>query len=100
MNRFLTLAAVASLAALTAWQAGADQAADTPPVAGDPAAGAAAYQADCASCHRTPVRFMRQVPGDDDVARAEWLEAFLPEHYAPDPQTRADIIAWLIAGDY
>ena len=67
------------------------------PLAGDIERGETAYAEDCASCHRTPARFMANVPGEDDDARAAWLEDFLPEHYAPDAQDRADIIAWLLA---
>lgn len=63
---------------------------------GDAARGAEAYVTACADCHRTPARFMARVPGDDAAARAAWLEAFLPDHYAPDEQARADIIVWLL----
>ena len=66
-------------------------------ILGDIERGEMAYAEDCASCHRTPARFMANVPGEDDAARAEWLEEFLPDHYAPDAQARADIIAWLLA---
>ncbi|MCC5986474.1 MAG: hypothetical protein JJT95_02255 [Pararhodobacter sp.] len=66
-------------------------------ILGDVERGEMAYAEDCASCHRTPARFMANVPGEYDAARAEWLEEFLPEHYAPDAQARADIIAWLLA---
>lgn len=65
--------------------------------AGDAVRGEVAYAEDCASCHRTPARFMANVPGQDAAARATWLEDFLPDHYAPDAQTRADIVAWLLA---
>jgi len=63
---------------------------------GDVARGDAAYAADCAECHAAPARIMRRVPGDDDAGRAAWLEDFLPEHFAPDPQVRADIIAYML----
>lgn len=71
--------------------------ADEAPLPGDVARGEVAYAEACADCHRTPTRFMARVPGDDDAARAAWLEAFLPDHYAPDAQARADMIAWLLA---
>lgn len=64
---------------------------------GDVERGALAYVADCAECHRTPARFMARVEGADAAAKAATLDAFLPDHYAPDDQTRADIIAWLLA---
>ncbi|WP_114967180.1 hypothetical protein [Alkalilacustris brevis] len=59
--------------------------------------GEAGYAADCAECHASAARITRRVPGDDDEARAEWLEEFLPEHFAPDAQVRRDIIAYMLA---
>ena len=97
----LSLAVAAALLLLVSSLANAasDQAeaGDAAMLEGDIERGEVAYAEDCASCHRTPARFMANVPGDDNAARAEWLEDFLPEHYAPDEQTRADIIAWLLA---
>ncbi len=78
-------------------QDAADATEEAMPLEGDIARGETAYAEDCASCHRSPARFMANVPGEDDAARAAWLEDFLPEHYAPDAQDRADIIAWLLA---
>lgn len=105
MNGFqtpaLTLAAAAAALFLAPAIASAysDRAApgEAAMIEGDVARGEVAYAEDCASCHRTPARFMANVPGDDAAARAEWLEDFLPDHYAPDAQARADIIAWLLA---
>ncbi len=59
------------------------------------ALGEAAYAADCASCHRTPARFMRRYLDMPPPERAATLDRFLPEHYAPDAERRAAIIAWL-----
>ena len=78
-------------------QDAADEMEAVMPLEGDIERGETAYAEDCASCHRSPARFMANVPGEDDAARAAWLEDFLPEHYAPDAQDRADIIAWLLA---
>lgn len=61
------------------------------------AAGEAAYAADCASCHRTPARVMRRFLEMPPAERAAALERFLPDHYAPDAERRAAIIAWLMA---
>jgi mono/diheme cytochrome c family protein len=60
------------------------------------ALGEAAYAADCASCHRTPARFMRRYLDIPPPERAATLERFLPDHYAPDAGRRAAIIAWLM----
>lgn len=95
----LTTAAAALLLALVPANAYSDRAEpqEAGMIEGDIERGEGAYAEDCASCHRSPARFMANVPGDDDAARADWLEDFLPDHYAPDDQARADIIAWLLA---
>ena len=64
---------------------------------GDAVRGETAYAENCASCHADPARIMRRVAGDDDAAKAEGLDDFLGEHYAEDPQDRADIIAFLLS---
>ncbi|MCC7427858.1 MAG: hypothetical protein IT557_13200 [Alphaproteobacteria bacterium] len=58
-------------------------------------AGEAAYQELCASCHRTPARFMRRYQSMTSEARRAELERFLPRHYAPDEARRRAIIDWL-----
>lgn len=60
------------------------------------AAGEAAYAADCASCHRTPARVLRRYLDMPPQERAAALDRFLPDHFAPDAERRAAIIAWLI----
>jgi len=64
---------------------------------GDIERGAESYGADCAECHATPARIVQRVPGDDDAARADWLEDFLPRHFAPDARTRRDIIDYMLS---
>jgi len=64
---------------------------------GDAERGEAAYEANCASCHANAARILTRVEGADDEARAEALEAFLPDHYAEDDQDRADIIAYMLS---
>ncbi len=64
---------------------------------GDAERGEAAYEANCASCHANAARILTRVEGEDDEARAEALEAFLPDHYAEDDQDRADIIAYMLS---
>ena len=64
---------------------------------GDAVRGETAYAENCASCHADPARIMRRVSGDDDAAKAEGLDDFLGEHYAEDPEDRADIIAYLLS---
>lgn len=65
--------------------------------AGDATRGADAYDESCAVCHASPSVILRGVPGDDPETRAEWLDLFLTDHYAPDDERRQDIIAWLMA---
>lgn len=60
------------------------------------ASGETAYGADCASCHRTPARFMRRYLDMPAQARATALDRFLLDHHAPDAERRAAIIAWLM----
>ena len=60
------------------------------------ALGQAAYAEDCASCHRTPARFMRRYLDMPLPERIATLDRFLPDHYAPDAERRAAIIAWLV----
>lgn len=59
--------------------------------------GEAAYAESCAACHRTPARFMRRYTDKPSAQRQAELDKFLTGHYAPDPATRAAIIAWLEA---
>lgn len=66
----------------------------TPSVA-DP--GEAAYQEACASCHRTPARFMRRYADMLQAERQRALDEFLKVHHAQDAEKRATIIAWLEA---
>lgn len=69
----------------------------TPALAqGDAARGEAMYQTACAECHRNAERIASRVEGATEAERATAFEAFLPEHYAPDPAVRADIIAYLL----
>lgn len=65
------------------------------PAAADP--GETAYQQDCASCHRTPARFMRRYLDLSREHRHAALDSFLKTHYAEDDARRAAIIAWLEA---
>ena len=97
LSAFPILAAGALAFFIAPFAASADSPAEM--LEGDVARGEVAYAEDCASCHRSPARFMANVPGEDDAARAAWLEDFLPEHYAPDAQARADIIAWLLVDE-
>jgi len=60
-------------------------------------AGAAAYAEACASCHRTPARFMRRHLDKTPAQRQTHFDEFLTKHHAPAPATRAAIIAWLEA---
>jgi cytochrome c5 len=59
--------------------------------------GETAYQEACASCHRTPARFMRRFVDLAQADRQAALDAFLRTHYAEDDAKRAAIIAWLEA---
>ncbi|WP_333670240.1 hypothetical protein [Elioraea tepidiphila] len=65
------------------------------PRATDP--GETAYQEACASCHRTPTRFMRRFVDLAQADRQAALDDFLKTHYAEDAGKRAAIIAWLEA---
>lgn len=65
------------------------------PTAADP--GEAAYREACASCHRTPARFMRRFVDLPPTDRQRALDEFLKAHYAEDDAKRAAIIAWLEA---
>lgn len=64
---------------------------------GDAERGETAYEANCASCHANAARILTRVEGEDDEARTETLQAFLPDHYAEDDQERADIIAYMLS---
>jgi mono/diheme cytochrome c family protein len=64
---------------------------------GDVARGEAAYEHNCASCHANAARIMGRVAGATDEEKAARLEAFLPDHYAEDPQERAEIIAYMLS---
>jgi len=70
----------------------------SPAMAADPqvARGEAAYGADCASCHRTPSRFMRRYLDMAPQERAQSLDRFLAGHHAPDAERRTAIVAWLM----
>jgi mono/diheme cytochrome c family protein len=59
--------------------------------------GETAYAESCAACHRTPARFMRRYTDKAPAQRQAELDKFLVGHHAPDPATRAAIIAWLEA---
>lgn len=59
--------------------------------------GETAYQEACASCHRTPTRFMRRFIDLSQAERQAALDDFLKTHYAEDDAKRAAIIAWLEA---
>ena len=65
--------------------------------AGDAERGAAAYASDCASCHGDAAAIAASVKGSTDEETGAKLESFLTRHFAPDADTRADIIAHLIA---
>ncbi|TQF76771.1 hypothetical protein FK498_16030 [Elioraea sp. Yellowstone] len=65
------------------------------PAAADP--GETAYREACASCHRTPARFMRRFIDLSPADRKAALDDFLKTHYAEDDAKRAAIIAWLEA---
>ena len=64
-------------------------------IVGDIERGMDAYDASCVECHARPARLMRGVSGDE-AEQTEWLDAFLVDHYAPNDQDRADIIAYLL----
>ncbi|WP_439580482.1 hypothetical protein [Elioraea sp.] len=57
--------------------------------------GETAYQEACASCHRTPARFMRRFVDLPQADRQAALDDFLKTHSAEDDAKRAAIIAWL-----
>jgi len=67
------------------------------PAAAQTPEGEAAYNEACASCHRTPARFMRRYLDMTPEQRRAELDRFLTGHYAPDAAKRAAIIAWLEA---
>lgn len=69
----------------------------SPATAAAQPAGEAAYQEACASCHRTPARFMRRYLDLAAAERQTQLDRFLAGHHAEDAQKRAAIIAWLEA---
>ncbi len=66
-------------------------------LAADVEMGAEGYAQDCSGCHATPARIMRGVEGDTPEEQALWLEGFLPDHYAPEAEMRAAIIAYMLA---
>jgi cytochrome c553 len=68
-----------------------------PPARAQAPDGEAAYREACASCHRTPVRFMRRYLDMTPAQRQAELDRFLAGHYAPDAAQRGAIIAWLEA---
>lgn len=69
----------------------------SPPAAAQAQDGASAYAEACASCHRTPARFMRRYLDMAPAQRQAELDRSLPGHYAPDAAKRGAIIAWLEA---
>jgi hypothetical protein len=64
---------------------------------GDQADGEDAYAASCARCHASVARTLRRIGGGTSEEKAERLDVFLADHYAPDATTRADLIAFLLA---
>lgn len=66
-----------------------------PAVAADLSAGAQAWAANCAKCHRDPARIASAIPTAGDATGAARLDRFLADHHAKDPATRATILAWL-----
>lgn len=82
-----TAATIAAAALFMAW--------GTAPAAAQPS-GEAAYAEACASCHRTPARFMRRYVDMPEAQRRTELDRVLTDHYAPDPAMRAAIVAWLV----
>jgi len=71
--------------------------ANAPPAVAQAVDGAAAYAEACASCHRTPARFMCRYLDMTPEQRQAELDRFLTGHYAPDATRRGAIIAWLEA---
>lgn len=67
------------------------------PSAAEPDAGAAAWAANCAKCHRTPSRILYAVPDTTGAGASARLDRFLAQHHATDEAERAAIIAWLQA---
>jgi mono/diheme cytochrome c family protein len=94
---FKSISAAALLLAAATLSGPAALAAGESEANGDVARGEIAYEANCSSCHANPGRLMRRVPGADDAEKAARLEAFLPDHYAEDPQERAEIIAYMLS---
>jgi len=88
-------AAVVALLAVSMLTPVTTQAMGQQPRATDP--GETAYQEACASCHRTPTRFMRRYLDLSQADRQAALDDFLKTHYAEDNAKRAAIIAWLEA---
>lgn len=66
-----------------------------PAIDPDLARGEAVYGEACAVCHGSTARLARRLPRTDQ-AEAK-LDAFLAGHYAPEPQARADLIAYLLS---
>ena len=64
---------------------------------GDAGAGADLYEADCAECHEVAADVAAAVPGDGAADRSGFLDGFLAQHFAPDDQNRADLIAYLLS---
>lgn len=85
----------ASIVAAMAMAAAVSMAWGSAPALAQPS-GEAAYAEACASCHRTPSRFMRRYLDMPEAQRRTELDRVLTDHYAPDPATRAAIVAWLV----
>lgn len=61
------------------------------------ALGARVFDERCAVCHTDPTAVLDLVPVGARAARQEWLDAFLPDHYASEDEIRRSIIRWLLA---
>jgi mono/diheme cytochrome c family protein len=67
-----------------------------PPIRGDHVAGETSFAQQCARCHQNAAALAAVVPGADAEAKAAFLGNFLAHHFAPEPQERADIVAYLL----
>jgi len=61
------------------------------------AAGESAFAAGCVACHGSVSRLVRRLASQTPEERRAFLDGFLPDHYAPDADMRAAIIAYLLA---
>jgi len=60
------------------------------------AAGAPAFEAECASCHPRASTLARRLEGESAEARSAALMKFLQKHHSDDAQTRAAIADYLV----